>query len=180
MNKLFSSLLPGTQGTTSKQSSSLSSAELLSIEIENKNKLSKEELKKIHKQNKFKQHKKIKKALEDEKRFNKLAKYHLIKHHKTGGELSEEEAKYLKKLVKKNVNSLNRVSEIDDMEIKSELDQVRQDILKINKEKHDKKAKRIQNKKTKDFNSKVAKGMISYPGLTPGLAPVGLDDSDDE
>lgn len=180
VNKLFSSLLPGTQGTTSKQSPSLSSAELLSIEIENKNKLSKEELKKIHKQNKFKQHKKIKKALEDEKRFNKLAKYHLIKHHKTGGELSEEEAKYLKKLVKKNVNSLNRVSEIDDMEIKSELDQVRQDILKINKEKHDKKAKRIQNKKTKDFNSKVAKGMISYPGLTPGLAPVGLDDSDDE
>ena len=85
-------------------------SQVLSIEIENKNKLSKEELKKIHKQNKFKQHKKIKKALEDEKRFNKLAKYHLIKHHKTGGELSEEEAKYLKKLsFKKNVNSLNEI-----------------------------------------------------------------------
>ena len=57
---------------------------------------------------------------------------------------------------------------------------MRQDILKINKEKHDKKAERIQNKKTKDFNSKVAKGMISYPGLTPRfLAPFGLDHSDD-
>lgn len=180
VNKLFSNLLPGTVGNVQKQSSSLPSAQLLNNEIENTNKLSKQELRKIHKQNKLKQHKKIKKVLEEEKKFGKIAKYHLIKHHKTGGNLSEEESKYLKKLVKKNVNSLNKVSEIDDMEIRAELNQVRQDILRINKEKHDKKAKRIQHKKTKDFNNKVSKGMISYPGLTPGLAPVGLEDSDDE
>lgn len=180
VNKLFSNLLPGTVQAVAKETLPMSSAQILHMEIENKNKLSKEETKKIQKQNKLKKHKMIKKASAEEKKYGKLAKYHLIKQHKAEGSLSEEESKYLKKLVRKNVSSLNRISEIDDMEIKSELDQVRQDILKINREKHDKKVKRTQNKKTKDFNTKVSKGMISYPGLTPGLAPVGLEDSDDE
>lgn len=180
MNKLFTNLLPGSVAVAPEQPSSLSSAQKVDKEIGNKDRPTKQEIHKIRKLDKLKQRQRIKKTLEADKKFNKLAKYHLIKHHKDEKNLSEEESKYLKKLVKKNVNSLNSVSEIDDEEIKAELKQVKQDILKLNNEKHAKKTKRIQNKKTKDFNSKVAKGVISYPGLTPGLAPVGLDDSDDE
>lgn len=204
VNRLFANVLPGStivdqaQSKITKTSNSnsnknqnqnqkknkLSSTELLNNHLSNKHKLTPEEIRKLNKQNKHKQNKLINKKLEETKKFNKLIKYNIIKNHKSENQLTVEESKYLKKLIKKNSNSINRLSEIDDPEINEELDQIKQEILQISNDKYNKAKRYKENKisqKQIDFNEKVKSGDISVPGLTPGLAPVGYDDdSDDE
>lgn len=179
VNKLLSNILPGsTVNVTSNPSGKqLAAAQLAHKEIR-KAKLSSHEIKKINQINKAKQNKNINSKMEKEKKFMKLMKYNLIKKHKEEKKLSIEESKYLKKLVKKNANMVKRVSEISDYEINSDLNAIRNEILLLT---NPSSSKRKLDKKKNDFNAKIKKGAISYPGLTPGLAPVGLeDDSDDE
>lgn len=78
----------------------------------------------------------------------------------------------LTKILERNVSA----AEVHDTE---DLQELKLNILKQRNLKQAAK-KRVSNKaaKKQDFNTKIAKGQISYPGLTPGLAPVG--ESDDE
>lgn len=186
VNKLFANILPGSTVTDSPAvDSRLSSTEIINNQMNSKHKLSTEEIKKINKANKIKKNKAINKKVEANKKFNKLVKYNIIKNHKLDNpnELPEEERKYLQKLVKKNSSTLRRLTDIDDPDVKDEIDQLKAEILELTNEKYNK-AKASKNnkldKKSQDFNEKVKKGLISTPGLTPGLAPVGLDDDSDE
>ncbi|GEQ70684.1 hypothetical protein JCM33374_g4363 [Metschnikowia sp. JCM 33374] len=65
--------------------------------------------------------------------------------------------------------------------IKDEVEELRSEILALTNEKYDRSKARQQQAKLTSFNDKIKSGVLTYPGLTPGLAPVGYDDdSDDE
>ncbi|EMG46161.1 RRT14 Regulator of rDNA transcription 14 [Candida maltosa Xu316] len=127
--------------------------------------------------------KNINKKVEKEKSFNKFVKYNYIKNKAVK---SESDQKYLKKLAKKNINKLNSVSKIDDFEISEEFDQVSSELLDSLKPKGGKRLRkkllrvRPEDEADNGFEEKIKKGVISYPGLTPGLAPVDYDEEDSE
>lgn len=136
--------------------------------------MSAEDLARIQKRAKLKRNRHIRQKQEMAKKVNKIAKHHVIKSHKEANTLTAEEQKYLNKVVKRNAGALSRLSEIEDYELKLELANLQEDILAVNK-----KQRRSKQRLNKDFNDKIKRGKISYPGLTPGLAPVGMDDEDD-
>ncbi|CAK7893869.1 regulator of rDNA transcription protein 14 [[Candida] anglica] len=177
VNKLLANFLPGAAiaSTTVVPTKPTAKAQTVAKELSKKS--NPEELKRIAKKQKLAQRKKILKNSETTKKFNKLAKYNSIKAHKESGNITPQEEKYLSKLVRKNISAVNSLSEIDDPELKQELSEVKKDILSIYAPV--KKSKK-QSSKQKDFNTKIQKGYISYPGLTPGLAPVDYNESDSE
>lgn len=182
VNRLLAATLPGQLEAPA--AGRLLSTEQLSRQLSKKNRLLAVEIKKLNKARKLKQNRQIAKTLEQNKKFTKLVKYNIIKNHKLAasaghGVLSVEEEKYLNKLVKKNTNMLNRLSEVDDLQVKDELDDIKRDILQLTARKT--KENKTVSKNLRDFNEKIKDGELAYPGLTPGLAPVGWDDeSDDE
>lgn len=178
VNNLFEKMLPGTT-VSAPTGKNASTTEKFAKEIAKK-RLTKSEIKKANKVEKTKQNRSINKKLEEDKKFQKLVKYNVIKSHKTSEKLSPEEQKYLKKLIKKNSNAVGRASEVDDPFVKDEINDLREEIINLTNEKYDRSRDRKLDAKLQSFNDKIKKGVLSYPGLTPGLAPVGLDDSDDE
>lgn len=178
VNRLFESMLPGTSLLPS-ASGKTSSTEKFAAQV-SKKKLTKHERQKAQKAEKMKRNKTINQKLEQEKKFRKLVKFNVIKAHQEGKTLSPEEQKYLRKLIKKNANAVSRVSEVDDPFVKDEIDSLRQEILALTNEKYDKSRDRKIDAKLLSFNDKIEKGVLAYPGLTPGLAPVGFDESDEE
>lgn len=180
VNKMLGDLLPGTAMGSDGLAKSRPAAQALSREIEH-DKLSKEQILQRHRLRKLQKKKELQKtrrAAEENRKLEKQAKYELIKKHKEQGTLREEEEKYLNKLVKRNIRNIQKASEVDDEEIDSEIKRLRKEILGWEKEREDR--RKVDKRKKKAFNEKIKKGVISYPGLTPGLAPVGLEDSDDE
>jgi hypothetical protein len=127
----------------------------------------------------------INKKSEQTKKFAKLAKYTVIKQNKLKSTTTPQHEKYLNKLVKKNINLINRVSQIDDEDINLQLQDIKDELIPSVTNKNQ---KRIRKKKfitaksdsQAKFNENVRKGYISMPGLTPGLAPVDYNESDDE
>ena len=179
VNKLFETMLPGstTQFNSLKKSST---TENFSREVSLK-KLTKGAIKKANKVEKAKKNKQLSKNLEKEKLFKKNVKYNVIKAHKNSENFSEEEQKYLKRLIKKNSFAVRRAGSLDDPVIKDEVDELRNEILALTNEKYDRSKARQHQAKLNSFNEKIKTGVLTYPGLTPGLAPVDYDDdSDDE
>lgn len=178
VNKLFGSMLSGAVIETQPKKNA-SATEKFTQEIKKK-KLTRDEIRRANKIEKVKRNKIINTKLEKDKKFQKLVKYNVIKSHKLGEKLSPEEEKYLKKLIKKNTNAIKKVSDVDDPFVKEEIEDLRKEIIALTNEKYHKSRDRKLDAKLESFNEKVKKGVLSYPGLTPGLAPVGYDDSDDE
>lgn len=174
--KLFANVLPGADYAKSTASSNLASAQQLASLVKHKpSAITKKSTKKTINQ-------KIKKASEKDKKFRKMIKYNIINNHE---DPSIEEQKYLAKLRKKNINQLNNLSNIDDEGISHDLEEVRTALIeqvgaKQKKRLRKRKLVTSNNQKFDDFNAKVKKGFISYPGLTPGLAPVDYNESDSE
>lgn len=181
VNKLFETMLPGTSlAGLGKQGAS--STEKFVREM-SKKRLSKEEIRKANKVEKVKQNKAINKKLEADKKFQKLVKFQVIKSHKSSANLSPEEEKYLKKLIKKNSNVVKRASGVDDPFVQEEIDDLRKEILDLANEKYKQSRERKLDAKLESFNHRLHKAEqkeMDAPGLTPGLAPVGFDESDDE
>lgn len=181
VSKLFETMLPGTSlAGLGKQGAS--STEKFVREM-SKKRLSKEEIRKANKVEKVKQNKAINKKLEADKKFQKLVKFQVIKSHKSSENLSPEEEKYLKKLIKKNSNVVKRASGVDDPIVQEEIDDLRKEILDLANEKYKQSRERKLDAKLESFNHRLHKGEqkeMDAPGLTPGLAPVGFDESDDE
>lgn len=178
VNKLFESMLPGGSALPA-STKKVSSTEKFHREV-SKQKLTKDEIRKANKAEKMKRNKVIKKRLEQDKKFQKLVKYNVIKAHKDADNLTEEEQKYLKKLIKKNSSAVRRAGDVDDPVVKDEIEQLRAEIVALLNEKYARSKERKQEEKLEAFKQKVISGTVSYPGLTPGLAPVGFDESDDE
>lgn len=178
VDKLFQTMLPGTS-LTNLVNQRASSTEKFAREIAKK-KLTRDEIRKANKVEKTKQNRAINKKLEKDKKFQKLVKYNVIKSHESAENLSPAEQKYLQKLIKKNSNAVKRASDVDDPFIKDEINDLRKEIIELTNEKYNKSRDRKVDAKLQSFNEKVQKGVLSYPGLTPGLAPVGFDESDEE
>lgn len=171
-------MLPGTSFLPSVSKTSTATENF--VAQVSKKRLTKHERQKAQKVEKIKKNKAINQKLEQEKKFKKLVKFNVIKAHKDGKALSPEEQKYLRKLIKKNANAVSRASEVDDPFVKEEIDTLRQEILALTNEKYDKSRDRKLDAKLLSFNDKIKKGVLAYPGLTPGLAPVDYDESDEE
>ncbi|EDK44008.1 hypothetical protein LELG_02187 [Lodderomyces elongisporus NRRL YB-4239] len=148
-------------------------------------------------QNNNKVKKLLKKKHEQDKKFQKFIKYSMIKNKMSTDpeSLTLEEHKYLKKLAKRNINALQKYSKIDDFEIEQEMSSVKNELLKDlapKKQTRLRKKLAIPAKKGSarsnannqindfDYERKLQKGLISAPGLTPGLAPVDYDDDEEE
>lgn len=174
VNKLFANILPGTSISKDASPNKFTNTQLLNNQISKKS----VDVSRQTKLNKIKKNKKINTHLQADKKFNKLVKYNIIKKHKENENLSEEEAKYLKKLVKKNSNLINNLKDIDDDSIQQDIDDLKQEIL-AHDENIKKKNQRLSAKQN-DFEQNLKSGKINYPGLTPGLAPVDYNESDDE
>ena len=106
---------------------------------------------------KKKQNKLVQRKLLQESKDLKRIKYELIKAKKEKRQLSPEQQKYLTKLIRKNKNTLM------DNEFEEEINQLQDEILNYKKQ---------QPKVSKK------KGHV-FTGLTPGLAPVDYNESDD-
>lgn len=142
-------------GSISKDDTSKkSSTELLNDQLKPKTK------KVIKKQNKVLQ----KKSLQNTKELKRV-KYELIKSKKDDENLSTEHKKYLNKLVRKNKHLVLKNNELDD---EFDTQALQEEILKFNSK---------PTKKKTQFKTKIKH---NHPGLTPGLAPVDYDESDDE
>ena len=148
-------------------------------------------------QQKRKLHQKIKKKEAQDKKFQKFIKYNQILS-KLPSSRTDAERAYINKLIRKNTNQLKQLSHIDDFEIESELEAVKLQLL--NELHHHPTLKsRIRKKLTVpkqkssatdeegltkqdfiDFDDKVKRGLISVPGLTPGLAPVDENESESD
>ncbi|KAK6200426.1 regulator of rDNA transcription 14 [Scheffersomyces amazonensis] len=182
LNRLLSNIIPSssslsnsTTKSTKTKTKKLTSTQLLSNKLDStSNDII--DKKKIKKQ----RNSKIKKRSDDDKKFQKFLKFNIIKNRKIH---SEEETKYLQKLVRKNINQIKNVSDISDFTVQDELDEIRGDLVdKVgNKQSKRLRKKRIStNSAFNDFDEKVKKGFISYPGLTPGLAPVDYNEEDSD
>ncbi|QRG38378.1 hypothetical protein FDK38_002785 [Candidozyma auris] len=179
VTKLFEDVLPGTTLLPSKKVK-VTDASAFASEAR-KHRQSKEEVRKQNKLVRARQNREINKRLEKDKKFQKLVRYNVIKSHKNGQAAApEEEQKYLKKLIKKNSNTLRRFADVNDPEIQEEIAELQKEIINMKNEKFDRAKDRKLDAKLSAFNEKIKSGSLTYPGLTPGLAPVGLDDESDE
>ncbi|EGW31289.1 uncharacterized protein SPAPADRAFT_56168 [Spathaspora passalidarum NRRL Y-27907] len=173
VSKLFSSILNTTTPSEESRTSNLSTTQILANQFNHTATASK-------KKSNSKSNKKIAKNVDKEKKFSKFVKYTIIKNKK---DHTPEEKKYLTKLAKRNIAQLQSVK-VDEM-VEDELKEVKAQVLaEITDKSHGRlRKKRLVNNKNKkfdDFDSKVKRGMISVPGLTPGLAPVDYNESDSE
>ena len=176
VNKLFESILPGNRVLP--QEAPVSSAEQFHREA-SKQRLLPEEICRLNKIHKVKQNRRVNKKIVQNRKFNKLVKYTLIKKHKDSAHLGEEEQRFLRNLVKNNVAAVRRAGDIGGC-VRDELDELRAEILHLESQKHDRTNSKMKENRLQAFKEKISSGTLSYPGLTPGLAPVGEDESESE
>ncbi|ODQ78993.1 hypothetical protein BABINDRAFT_162072 [Babjeviella inositovora NRRL Y-12698] len=184
VNKLLSTFVPGAERISTDQSQlSLAKKRLSSAQLVHNNathkRMTEEEFRKQLKKQKVMKRKQLKVSKETSAKVNKMARYQIIKKHYDDNVTDEAETKYMEKLIRRNVNSVKSW----DNERDSEIMDLQNDLLKDKFVAKAGKKKRTKASKKNDFTTKVKKGVLAYPGLTPGLAPVGLsddEDSDDE
>ncbi|KAI5968448.1 RRT14 [Candida theae] len=204
VNKLFADILH-TQPTTStstnnKDDAKLSSTQILTNQLHRGPKSTRANPKSQSKNKRSTLQKKNKKRESQDKKFEKFIKYnHILS--KPASQQTESDKAYLRKLVRKNTNQIKNLSHIDDFEVESELQSVKLQLLNdlqptlSSSKRRLRKKLLVPNKKSEhgegdgdavtkqeyiDFDDKVKRGLISMPGLTPGLAPVDYNESESE
>ncbi|XBW38779.1 hypothetical protein QEN19_004363 [Hanseniaspora menglaensis] len=137
---------------------------------------------KIIKNQKQKLRKSIKQNSIDNKQLILDANIQNLKKHYKEGNLSVKEEKLLNKTIKKEVMKLKQWDL--DFEIKEDLKELQNDILLVTDPKYAEALKRKALKKKKKLKSFSSMSSVrsehKVPGLTPGLAPVDMEDSDSE
>ncbi|GMM35369.1 Rrt14 protein [Saccharomycopsis crataegensis] len=106
---------------------------------------------------------------------------------KTEYNLNQEEKKLINSLIDGNVKTVQSWKDAGDSDDDTEeqIKKLQGDILALKNAKQRNKGAKNAKKRNNEFsmeqkiNGKI-KRAHAYPGLTPGLAPVGLDDSDEE
>lgn len=172
VENLFEKILPGSVVESNKKKRSTTE----SVDQELRRSLGREEMDKRKRIKKQKQHKHNRKLQREQEFLQKRARDNLIKQHQETGSLTEEDRAHLRRDIRANARAVQKLGDIGDVEIKEELGGLKQEILAMDRKKETPK----KDKKGKSFERKIKRGMISYPGLTPGLAPVGLEDSEEE
>ncbi|CCG23559.1 hypothetical protein CORT_0D07260 [Candida orthopsilosis Co 90-125] len=191
VNKLFADILhtqPTTSSSTTKDNAKLSSTQILTNQLHPTHSTTS----KAKSQKKRKLQKVKKKEIED-KKFQKFIKYnHILS--KDPSQQTDADKAYIRKLVRKNTNQVKNLSHIDDFEVESELDMVKSQLLTDLQPKSKSRLRKrlvvprsskgdadgVSKQEFIDFDDKVQRGLISVPGLTPGLAPVDENESESD
>ncbi|CAI4065502.1 hypothetical protein SUVZ_09G0420 [Saccharomyces uvarum] len=185
VNGLLLSLLPGVPKVRAnggkKRVNNGSKAQLIDRNLKKRVELQNRDVHKIKKRSKLAKKKQVKVHKHDKERLEQLAKYQVLKKHQEEGTLTEHERKYLNKLIRRNSQNL-RSWDLED-EVRDELDDIQQYILKqtVSTTNADRSQRRRSKKKQfkEDIKQSESAENHRYPGLTPGLAPVGLSDEED-
>lgn len=186
VNKLLSKMLPGAQqmNLRSRKSNGKkgSKAQLIDQNLKQRVLVQERDTLRIKK----KQRKQQKSALKDRKlvmeKLDQAAKLRILQKHRANNTLTEKEQEYLDRLLKKRVNDAQSWSMNE--ENKHELLEVQDFILSKNSNNRNSIRSANRRKKVKQFKEEIkeSKSNVSdhrYPGLTPGLAPVGLSDEEE-
>lgn len=185
VNGLLSNLLPGVpkiRANNGKASvNNGSKAQLIDRNLKKRVQLQNRDVHTIKRKCKLAKKRRVKKHKYDKEQLEQLAKYQVLKKHQQEGTLTEHERKYLNKLIKRNSQNL-RSWDLEE-EVRDELDDIQQYILKQTVSTANADRSKRRRFKRKQFKEDI-KGIDSvkdhrYPGLTPGLAPVGLSDEED-
>ncbi|CCH42492.1 hypothetical protein BN7_2037 [Wickerhamomyces ciferrii] len=170
VNKLLAKVLPGQSSSNIIKSSSSSTSQQLTSHQQNH----KIDPYKVQKQDKKQKRQAIKIINEKRAKLLNEAKAKILEDHLNQGTLSKEEKLELKLKIKKNVTNLQSWS----LEQEDDLKEIQDQILSMK----NKSKKKIINKKSKSNQNDIydKKTIQRYPGLTPGLAPVDMDDSEEE
>lgn len=184
-NGLLSNLLPGVpkiranNGKTSVNNGS--KAQLIDRNLKKRVQLQNRDVHKIKKKCKLVKKKQVKKHKLDKEQLEQLAKHQVLKKHQQEGTLTDHERKYLNKLIKRNSQNL-RSWDLEE-EVRDELEDIQQSILKDTVSTANTDRSKRRRFKRKQFKEDIKGSDFvkdhRYPGLTPGLAPVGLSDEED-
>lgn len=188
VNVVLSKVLPGMKkiqpGKDSKKNKSNgkgSKAQLIDHNLKKRVELQQVDSYKIKKKEKIQNKNKLKHRQLQLQKLEKEAKLQVLKNHKENNTLTEREEAYLEKLAKRTTkNASSWDLEDDDKEESLELQEY---ILKsMASNKNHVRSKKRRNK-GKQFKEEIKNSNnVSdhrYPGLTPGLAPVGLSDEEE-
>lgn len=172
VNKLLSRVLPGYTTENSSSSSSFTGGGKKATSQQLTSSHNATTSHKIMKQQKKKQKNAVKISQEQRIKLVKEAKMRILKDHAKQGKLTHDEELELKKYVKKNVVDVQSWHNDDE-----DMEEVQREILELRGQRQTKQKKRsgADDKKLDVYK----KDMIRYPGLTPGLAPVDAEDSED-
>lgn len=191
VNGLLSSILPGATKITSNnknrnsnaKSSNGSKAQLIDQNLKKNIELKEKNTYRIKKKSKELKKRKIKANKVSNEKLEQVAKLQILQKHKEEGTLTNKEKKYFNNLISRNVQKAKSWEFEEDEQ--DELDEIQQYILgNMDNSKDLKRTKRRRTKK-KEFkeeanaSDKQSNPDQRYPGLTPGLAPVGLSDEED-
>ncbi|CDR45591.1 CYFA0S19e00694g1_1 [Cyberlindnera fabianii] len=171
LNRLLETVLPG--HTTNTALKPTSSSQIINS---TQKKLKPEFVRRQRKKEKLEQRKNVKLERLSREQVEAQARYDVLLQHSKHGTLTTDEKKELKRLIKKNVVNVQSWR----MENEEELKEIQQDIMELQKTEYTRVKRRPTTKRldaTQLYNKKQAK---RFPGLTPGLAPVDMEDSDEE
>lgn len=168
VNRLLDNVFPGHSTAVTKIGTS--GAQIINTA---QKKLKPEEVRRIQKKEKLAQRHQMRQKQQVRAKVESVARYDLLKQHAKDGKLTPDEKKELKILVNKNVVSLQSWR----TDAEDEMVDIQREILELKKK--DSSKKRSKKKVTAQEIYKK-KQEQKYPGLTPGLAPVGMSDSDSD
>lgn len=166
--------------------------------------LNPEQLAKLKKKNKLQKKHAIRKNLDTKSRIEKAAKMDIIRKqiHKVNQnknskdannsigqkldyQLTAEEKKLINSTIDNNVKLVKSWDKPEDKA--SELRRLEEEIIALKNEKIEARDARLGKKRVREVKMGASKSnsngrgrSFAYPGLTPGLAPVGLDDDDED
>lgn len=182
VNSLLNSVLPGSSEINVNQKKQRrdkgSKAQLIASNLKKRVIIQEKDVHKIKKQQKKLQKKRISSKKTAWEALEQKAKLEILRKHQSEDNLTEHEKEYLSKVMNKNIRSVKSW----DTEDKEELSQLQKTILdESSSSRHSRRAKSRKQRK-KAFKEEIPAIVTDhrYPGLTPGLAPVGYSDEEEE
>ncbi|AMD19687.1 HCL464Wp [Eremothecium sinecaudum] len=179
VNNLLESIFPGVGKVTNKKNNRKlkSNTQLIDRNLRRRVEIEERDTDRIKKKAKKQSKDKLRKVKRATEELVQKAKLANLKKHQQEGDLSAKEKKYLNSLIKRNIS---RLKGWQDEEAAEDLSELQAQVLEMMT--GDEKNRRAKMRNQKKFKLKEKKAQANvdhrYPGLTPGLAPVGLSDEE--
>lgn len=188
VNSLLGNLLPGATKISTMsnkrrlKSSKGSKAQLIDINLRKRVEIQEKDVSRIKKKEKKLRKQVLKTRKKANDQLEQSAKLQILESHKQNGVLTIKEKKFLNNVMRRNVS--NAKSWDLDVDDKEDLQEVQEYILDNTLASKNAARSQKRRKRTKQFKEEIRGKQPSgsdhrYPGLTPGLAPVGLSDEEE-